>query len=168
MIKRTATAKQCSKCKQMKLYEEFHHDKNRKDNYAYWCKACANACNPEKERRYKDRRKQLWHSKPNDHPSKLKKYASNRLRRRAFVYGITLDEFASLLASQGGACPICGVKFESLPSQNIHLDHCHVTNRIRGILCNKCNVLLGFAGDEPTRLLRAAAYINNALQTENA
>ena len=53
-------------------------------------------------------------------------------------YGITLEDWEKLFTSQGKACAICYSK-EPRSKQGWHTDHCHVTNRIRGILCNHCN-----------------------------
>jgi hypothetical protein len=66
-------------------------------------------------------------------------------------YGITLEEFDQSLADQGGVCAICEMKFAEVP----HVDHDHTRQRARGLLCRRCNVMVGFlehplreAGDE--------------------
>lgn len=75
-------------------------------------------------------------------------------------YGITREERDQLLAAQGGVCKICG----GLPHPNhqgsqFHVDHCHRTGRIRGILCGHCNTMLGLAMDDPDRLQAAIDYL---------
>ena len=73
---------------------------------------------------------------------------------RAGRYGLTLAEYRALQARQGNACAIC-----RKPARVLCIDHCHVTGRVRGLLCPKCNSALGFCDDDP-RLLRAAlAYL---------
>jgi hypothetical protein len=57
------------------------------------------------------------------------------------------------MAAQRGLCGVCQV---GLPE---HVDHDHVTGRIRGILCFTCNIGMGNFGDDPDRLLRAANYL---------
>jgi Autographiviridae endonuclease VII len=80
--------------------------------------------------------------------------ADYRDRRRAGRYGISLEGYRALEARQGHACAIC-----RRPSRVLCIDHCHVTGRVRGLLCRKCNSALGFCDDDP-RLLRAAmAYL---------
>lgn len=78
----------------------------------------------------------------------------NRLKND---YGLTLDEYAELLVRQAGGCAICK---ETLTSERqVHTDHCHHTGKVRGILCQKCNIGLGHFRDD-TKLLRAAiAYL---------
>lgn len=78
----------------------------------------------------------------------------NRLR----LYGVTADEFRALLDAQSGRCAICETD-DPGGKGNWHVDHCHATGAIRGLLCHHCNLLLGNARDEPTRLRAAADYL---------
>ncbi|MGE0322261.1 MAG: endonuclease VII domain-containing protein [Polyangiaceae bacterium] len=76
-------------------------------------------------------------------------------------YGITKAEYDALLAQQGGLCAICGkpeTAYDSKAQRTRYLavDHCHATGRIRGLLCFKCNVGIGFLRDSP--MLAAAAF----------
>ncbi|WP_457457244.1 endonuclease VII domain-containing protein [Streptomyces sp. TE5632] len=75
---------------------------------------------------------------------------AGRLKRK---YGITEAERDELIASQGGACCIC------LSAPAAHVDHCHKTGRVRGVLCFSCNAALGQFKDRPDAIRRAAAYV---------
>lgn len=77
----------------------------------------------------------------------------NRLRR----YGLTSEKFEALYESQNGKCPICLRDLEQLRA---HIDHCHDSGRIRGILCSTCNQGLGNFVDSQFRLSRAIEYLN--------
>lgn len=83
-------------------------------------------------------------------------------QRRAMTlrqeYGLTVAAFAQMEVAQGGACAICG----ETPSKRLHVDHCHETGRVRGLLCQACNVGLGFFRDDPGRLTRAVGYLGAA------
>jgi hypothetical protein len=68
-------------------------------------------------------------------------------------YGITEAERDELVASQGGVCCIC---LAALP---VHVDHCHNTGRVRGVLCFSCNAALGQFKDRPDVIRRAATYV---------
>ncbi len=76
---------------------------------------------------------------------------------RARRYGLSLADYRALQERQGHACAIC-----RKVTRDLCIDHCHVTGRVRGLLCRSCNSALGFCADDP-RLLRAAlAYLQAA------
>lgn len=73
-------------------------------------------------------------------------------------YGVTAEQFSALLKRQGGLCAICGQPDRS--AKNIlHVDHCHETCVVRGLLCHRCNIGLGHFQDDPALLTRAAEYL---------
>ena len=86
-----------------------------------------------------------------------KKCRNKQRVRRARVekYGITFEEFSTLLDAQEGKCAICVEEFEGEPM----VDHDHVTRRVRGLLCKNCNTGLGMFRDSQLLLRSAAAYI---------
>src|SRR5262249_52775920 len=69
-------------------------------------------------------------------------------------YGISVQEFNDLLRKQNNACAVCERPFDSRP----HIDHCHITRWVRGLLCRKCNLGLGHFDDNPVFLFKAALY----------
>lgn len=77
-------------------------------------------------------------------------------------YGITIDEYNEMFEKQCGRCAICGGKH--LGIKNMAIDHCHKTNRVRGLLCPKCNLGLGFFRDNIDILKLAQHYLNKYLQ----
>jgi hypothetical protein len=83
-----------------------------------------------------------------------KRKVSNRKSHLKRKYGLTLDAFEALLASQGGGCAICG----RIDADNV--DHDHVTGRVRGILCFKCNVAIGLLDEDWSRANSASAYLD--------
>ena len=58
-------------------------------------------------------------------------------------YGITIEQYDDLLRSQGGACAICGAAKAGGHTDTLQVDHDHLTGRIRGLLCFRCNRALG-------------------------
>jgi hypothetical protein len=78
---------------------------------------------------------------------------ANHIRR---TYGITLDQYDALLAEQGGVCAICR---GPSTGKNWHIDHDHITGKVRAILCNGCNVALGQMRNSPEILRAAADYL---------
>lgn len=82
-----------------------------------------------------------------------------KARRRGVEkrYGISADQYAAMVDMQGGRCAACGEK----STKTLHVDHCHTTETIRGLLCYNCNAALGHAKDDTDRLLALVAYITS-------
>lgn len=74
-----------------------------------------------------------------------------------YLYGIDLDDYHEILEGQGGRCAICG----RLPSlkQSLVVDHDHRTGDVRGLLCVRCNTVLGRFYDDPQLFLTAGRYL---------
>jgi hypothetical protein len=86
---------------------------------------------------------------------------NQRLNRR---YGIKLDDYQKLFDSQKGLCAICLNPPTGLHSSGrahvLHVDHCHKTGEIRGLLCTACNQALGMFKEDIKILQKAKEYIN--------
>lgn len=79
-----------------------------------------------------------------------------RVRRR----GITMQRYRELLTEQGGVCALCGEARKGWTlGADLHIDHCHDSGRVRGLLCGDCNTAIGRFGDDPVKLRRAADYL---------
>lgn len=76
--------------------------------------------------------------------------------RQASYRKSSLD-YETVLASQHGVCKICGQPPKE--DSRLHIDHCHKTDKIRGLLCNNCNLGLGKFKDSPDLLRKAALYL---------
>jgi len=76
-------------------------------------------------------------------------------------YGITLEDYNTLLDSQGFACAICREIPEDSEGKGLTLcvDHCHAENKVRALLCRPCNLGLGNFRDRVDLLLAAAKYL---------
>ena len=128
----------CNKCSQLKPLTEFYKtgrksDKN-KDNRHYTCKACTKLRLSQSPRNYREA----------------------HLRR---TYGITIAEYDAMLARQGTKCACCGTE-EAGGKHNVFcVDHDHVTNAVRELLCKDCNIVLGIINDSPEHLMRLIQYL---------
>jgi hypothetical protein len=92
-------------------------------------------------------------------PERLRKY---NLRANLKRYGVTIEWFEAKLEEQAGGCILCGhipppdgIKAAS----RLHVDHDHATGAVRDLLCGRCNQGIGFFGDNPELLRKAAEYI---------
>lgn len=78
-------------------------------------------------------------------------------KRRLSKYGVTLDWYNAQIERQGGRCAIC----RQVPTgeRPWHVDHCHDSGVVRGLLCGPCNTGLGHMRDNPAVLRAAADYL---------
>jgi Recombination endonuclease VII len=133
----------CKKCDMRKNMSEFHWT-NNKTGRRRSCKTCLTL---EAKNRRNANQKQYremsysWHLKAK--------------------YGITKEHYYSLLLTQNNKCSICSETFD-MESKNLkpHVDHCHTTGKVRGILCFTCNTALGKFKDSTNLLLRAIEYLS--------
>jgi hypothetical protein len=75
-------------------------------------------------------------------------------------FGLTPEEFEILSAASDGTCGIC--RRPEPRKRRLSLDHDHATGRLRGFLCGRCNLLLGYVNDNPDLLVAAATYLRSA------
>jgi hypothetical protein len=75
-------------------------------------------------------------------------------------YGLEKVDFESMLEEQQNKCAICGLEFhDESKSTRPHIDHCHNSGDVRGLLCSLCNVGLGHFKDDPQILQSAIQYL---------
>ena len=90
----------------------------------------------------------------------------NKEYRLKQKYGLTLEKYNNMLNEQQHQCAICSQPLDIADvsgrhkGRKPHVDHCHNTGRVRGILCYKCNVGLGSFEDNPKTLAKAIAYLS--------
>lgn len=75
-------------------------------------------------------------------------------------YGLTLEQYQKIFEKQEGKCQGCK-RHESELNHPLHVDHCHVTKKVRGLLCRECNALIGFAKDNPSILKNLINYLTS-------
>lgn len=83
---------------------------------------------------------------------------AERARDWARLYGMEAEAVKTMWERQGRRCAICRLKV----GISFHVDHCHDTGAVRGLLCSKCNTGLGLFADEPERLRAAIEYIERS------
>lgn len=85
--------------------------------------------------------------------------ASMRRWRLFKEFNLTEQDYDSMFAKQNYSCAICKTKEPT--GYNWHVDHCHTTNKVRGILCSKCNQGLGLFNDDGNILMSAKEYLES-------
>jgi hypothetical protein len=112
----------------------------------------------DKERYAQDqeyRRRLCGHSRKYYQAHKHDIACSSRTKRLQKHYGLSDEDYDTLLAKQGGACAICRRRLRG----RLCVDHCHLTGLVRGLLCRKCNLGLGCLVDDAASLISAFAYL---------
>lgn len=155
----------CIDCEQ-KLTEENWRNSLR-ENRRYTCNSCwakrqhrYAKNNPERAlQRKKQARlnrkeaKKSW--TPEQKEKERRRQYNNTLKK---TYGITIEDHDQMLETQNYSCAICKTK-EPEGQGTFHVDHCHSTGNIRKLLCAKCNMMLGLAGDNIVTLETAIKYL---------
>lgn len=97
--------------------------------------------------------------------SKNPPYTPERGRRKRLAekYGLTPEEYEVMKQRQNGRCAICGTESEEL----LHVDHCHETGKVRGLLCRPCNCGIGHLREDVDVMLSAIAYLRGHASRED-
>ncbi len=131
----SSTERICRSCELVKSLNEFN--KSHKGSQGRQSR-CRNCCSLDSHRRNQSNK---------DHRRSIK------LKNR---YGITLIDYKFMEKSQEYCCKICDQEFEE---DIMHVDHCHSTGKVRGLLCPMCNKGLGHFKDDILRMKRAVEYL---------
>ncbi len=132
----TEETRVCPDCFKRKPLSEWSRSKSRAGGYGSYCRACA-----------------------------LARVAIAQRKKR---YGITQEEFLAMLEAQDHKCAICRreitfgggrISGKQKDQNSGSVDHCHDSNKVRGLLCNGCNVGLGYFEDNPDTLRAAIDYL---------
>ena len=86
---------------------------------------------------------------------------SYNIARYLRKYRITRFQYDRLVADAGGRCAVCGeTPSGSRHESRLHIDHDHITEKVRGLLCGRCNKALGLAKDDVHILQAMINYLN--------
>ncbi len=134
----------CTKCRKQKWNSSFSKQKNNSDGLASRCKDCS------KEQSARNHQNNPQQNRINNLKSKFK---------------ITVEEYELMLKSQNDVCKICKQpetkKDRNSNIQLLSVDRNHLTVKIRGLLCDNCNVMLGRAKDDIEILKQAIKYLED-------
>lgn len=139
--------KTCRICKVDKPVTDFYKRKRNKGGFRTECKNCHG----------KNGRQWYLHNKDQ---------ADTRLRKECLhrLYGLSVVDWDTLYKKQHGVCAICQqpeTKFnnKSKGTQRLSVDHNHVTGKVRGLLCHRCNVVLGQVEDDCALVIHVLQYL---------
>jgi hypothetical protein len=134
------TRKICSKCKVEKNLDMFCKSKNGKYGHHHYCKDCLSE------------NKKISYD-----------YDKGRDRRLRSKWSIASQDLNNMFEKQEKKCKICGSVKESVSTKGgLIIDHDHVSGKFRGLICSKCNNLLGACSDSVDVLVSAIEYLEES------
>lgn len=144
--------KVCTKCNETKDLECFFNSKSARDGKSWQCKDCYKI----KHKSYYVLNKERMNDKGRQYYADNKdKFRNNKLLKD---HGISLKEYNEWYYGQNKVCAIC--KGNQLPHREyLSVDHCHDTGKVRGLLCEGCNLGLGHFKDNIKALNNAIEYL---------
>jgi hypothetical protein len=133
-------ASRCPRCQQWRPLNQFNKGIRTKHGLATYCKPCSVEWAVE------------W--------NKTERGKISRHRSRIwYEYQLDAKTFEIMKEAQGDRCKICRGEPEN--GKELCVDHCHVTNKVRGLLCDRCNRAIGYLREDPAILKTAAEYLEN-------
>lgn len=143
----------CCRCKKIFLFHEL--PPSERDNRYVYCSQCRSIANRISKIRNKDTYEKYKEK------SRLKEREKSLIKK----YGINLEQYQMIHDSQKGLCKICGNTETSLQPngkdiKDLCVDHCHKTNKVRGLLCHNCNAGIGHFNDDVKKLQSAIIYLS--------
>jgi hypothetical protein len=142
--------KYCNGCDKQKSDRDFYPGSGSRALRSR-CKSCEKKATKKYRKENADRWREIkrnWHKR---NPELVRLQSVRNFARRLGYDPKVLEDWYK---SHNGKCDICGVK-----SGSLHIDHCHQTNEIRGLLCGSCNLALGHFKSNPRLLRKAAKYL---------
>ena len=176
-----SVTKRCPRCKETKALDGFYvSPKGRRSS---WCRTCDAVYRADYYEQHRDRSKErrgaysreymrrrreadpelrlksikavraFWTALP---PAEQKRL--NKRKKMAARYGLSLEAWQALYDGQGGKCALCAATPKS--DRDLHIDHCHGTGRVRGLLCLRCNTSLEWFESVRGRITDILAYLD--------
>jgi hypothetical protein len=142
---------QCSHCNKIKEESEFSIFRGKRNQECKECRDYHNNHYAKTRNRITGYRKEYYAS----HRAEFKKrHFKDSLKRK---YKLTLEEYNVMIEHQENKCEICGKEFSD--KLRPHVDHCHKTGVVRGLLCRWCNLSLQYI-DNNKFLDKSLEYLN--------
>ena len=139
----------CTGCERNRPQQEFYFDRRR----GYSFKLCNGCRSRRSELRYIARGDWIRQASMERYwKDPIRKQESDMIRK----YGFGLSGYESMLVKQNYVCAICA---DPPGGKKLHIDHNHATGKVRGLLCLKCNTMLGYARDRCDVLASGINYL---------
>jgi len=171
--------KPCTRCKIWKPLTDFHKRAASPDGLQPLCKSCKSnrdkayiEADPERREKRKQRSKKWQKDNPEQYKEGLAKWKEANPDHKKYLdkkytlwshYRLTIEDYVNMLNEQGGVCKICK------EARRLSVDHDHSCcpdklccgKCVRGLVCQRCNMMLGFIENYPDVHAAALEYIKN-------
>lgn len=142
--------KKCVRCGKCFLNTKDFFYLKKGDKTSSWCIPCT------KESARLSEGRRISQDPERFYSARKRQGRSQKLKK----YGLDEEVYLEILKRQGGVCAICGVDNPQRKGHDVFIvDHCHITGKVRGLLCHKCNVSVGMMNDDPDVLESGARYL---------
>ena len=152
--KQPLQTKICKGCNIEKELELFYNSSRGIDGKERNCKLCRKERRRKKRRSLSKKKKKIYLSNSSERGRR------NLLKRE---YNLTVQDYDKMVEKQKGLCAIC-LKPETASfkgkTKRLSIDHDHKTEKVRGLLCGRCNNFIGLAKEDIEILLRAMGYLS--------
>lgn len=140
--------RQCLTCKETKPIEDFVRNSKGRGGRKNYCKICHNIA----QRAHTLKRK-------TEDPEQWRQFRWEKHIKSA--YGLTPEDYWKMAEEQDHKCFICGTSdnFAAKVPSRLYVDHCHMTGKVRSLLCYHCNSMLGLCREDTEILKRAIDYL---------
>lgn len=146
--------KKCEHGGKLQPIHNFTNSKRHKDGLKPWCRSCVSKNQAKRYQRIKSTDKEKY-KKIIEQSLAYYHRVKPDLKRK---YGITIEEFKHKLDSQNNCCTICKVNFNTL-NKRPSVDHNHSTGKVRDLLCNNCNTIIGLCNESIEILKNTIEYL---------
>jgi hypothetical protein len=132
-------------------------------NHREHCRIMNRKYHLEKKKMIQERKKRNYFMNPEKGALQARRYILQK------NYNMSVEDYENILARQKGVCAICLREETQRSNKNgkidsLRVDHCHTTNRVRGLLCSKCNFGIGQFNDDVELLYKAIKYLKEKQQ----
>jgi hypothetical protein len=173
------TEKYCCSCKIIKPKSDFSYGNFNTTNGSR-CRPCATKSTNEWRTKNKEKVKLQTKIRYDKNPEKgrertrkcMEKIKKNNPEKYAVLirktnlqkFGLTIEEYEEMIKNQNNLCAICNKPENTIHPQTknikrLAIDHCHKTNKVRGLLCGRCNPMIGYAQNSIEILKLAIQYL---------
>lgn len=153
----------CASCSETKSINEFYihrrKDRGNREQVRPYCKKCLAAKNAEYKQRNHEQVAEYYRSYRQTNKGRWTRSPEDRRAENLRKYNITIEDYDMLEAQQSNLCAIC--RKPSTNRRRLHVDHCHTTGKVRGLLCFRCNTALGGFSDDVALLESAIKYLKS-------